>query len=133
MRNQSQVDWDAGNFGKIEKEIANGVKTAPIGAIISQARTSHPSHMSTAGASTMAANRLDREPVAKFQLSSRNPTTWIPLSPMSIRLNSHTSRQNIPLPGSRAQCIRGTKHMLDTAIIKRWWRISAAGSGYPLR
>jgi hypothetical protein len=47
---------------------------------------------------------------------------------MSIRINSHTKRANIPLPGWQAQCM----HTADTAIIERWWRIFAAGFGYAL-
>jgi hypothetical protein len=42
---------------------------------------------------------------------------------MSIRINSHTERANIPL-----LCM----HMPDMAIMQRWWRIFAAGFGYAL-
>ena len=44
---------------------------------------------------------------------------------MSIRINSHTKRADIPLPGWQVQCM----HMLDMAIMERWWRIFAAGFG----
>ena len=47
---------------------------------------------------------------------------------MSIRINSHTKRANIPLPGCQAQWM----HMPDMAIMQQWWRIFAAGFGYAL-
>ena len=47
---------------------------------------------------------------------------------MSIRINSHTERANILLPGWQAQCMP----MPDMAIMQRWWRIFAAGFGYAL-
>jgi hypothetical protein len=46
---------------------------------------------------------------------------------MNIRVNSHTKRANIPLPGWQAQCM----HMPDMAIMPRWWRIFAAGLAVP--
>jgi len=48
---------------------------------------------------------------------------------MSIWINSHTERANIPPPRWRAECM----HMPDMAIMERWWRIFAAGFGYALR
>jgi hypothetical protein len=47
---------------------------------------------------------------------------------MSIPINSHTRRANIPLPGWQAECT----HMRDMAIMERWWRIFAAGFGFAL-
>jgi hypothetical protein len=47
------------------------------------------------------------------------------LTPISIRINSHTKRANIPQPGWQAQC-------MPMAITQRWWRIFAAGFGYAL-
>jgi hypothetical protein len=50
------------------------------------------------------------------------------LTPISIRINSHTKRANIPQPGWQARCMP----MPDMAIMQRWWRIFAAGFGYAL-
>jgi hypothetical protein len=47
---------------------------------------------------------------------------------MSIRIDSHAKRTNVPLPGWQAQCMP----MPDMAIMQRWWRIFAAGFGYAL-
>jgi len=47
------------------------------------------------------------------------------LTPMSIRINSHTKRTNVPLPEWRAQCM----HMPGMASMPRWWRIFAVGFG----
>jgi hypothetical protein len=47
---------------------------------------------------------------------------------MSICINSHTERANIPTPGRQAQCM----HMPVMAIMERWWRIFAAGFGSAL-
>jgi hypothetical protein len=52
---------------------------------------------------------------------------------MSIRINSHARRANIPPPASQAQCILGAMRTADMALIERWWRIFAAGFGYALR
>ena len=63
--------------------------------------------------------------VRAFSLPAETRTPWITLTPMNIRINSHTKRANIPLRGWQAQC----KHMPDMAIMERWWRIFAAGFG----
>jgi len=63
---------------------------------------------------------------------AKTRTTWITLTPMNIRINSHTKRANIPPPAWEAQCILGAMHTADMTIIERWWRIFAAGFGYAL-
>jgi hypothetical protein len=46
----------------------------------------------------------------------------------NTRINDQTKRANISRQGWQAQC----PHMLDMAIMERWWRIFAAGFGNAL-